>query len=250
MVSVRCSASSSIQPTISTSPVSCCWTTAATSPAGSRRSRAATAGSRPGWKEVRREARSPFSPAPAPLSRARGPLGDRRPVEPPPARPHQHQAEGDQRDRGEQDGVVTQAAQRAGVPGHLAAHTMSRTNQYPASATCRASAATSTRQVTGAVAHGADRGHQQQHVGGQLHPGEHQPLDDQAGQLRGHLRVGDAGDRPGQQRGEEEVQRGEQHRAELHEGEDGGPGDRPRPAGDGGLRLPPHRRVPVARGGP
>ena len=34
VVSVRCSASSSIQPTISTSPVSCCWTTAATSPCG------------------------------------------------------------------------------------------------------------------------------------------------------------------------------------------------------------------------
>jgi hypothetical protein len=47
VVSVRCSASSSIQPTISTSPVSCCCTTAATRPAASRLSRAATAGSSP-----------------------------------------------------------------------------------------------------------------------------------------------------------------------------------------------------------
>ena len=48
MVSVRCSASSSIQASMSTSPVSCCWTTAATRPAGSRRSRSATCGSRDG----------------------------------------------------------------------------------------------------------------------------------------------------------------------------------------------------------
>ena len=46
MVSVRRSASSSIQPTISTSRVSHCWTTAATRPALSRLSRAATSGSR------------------------------------------------------------------------------------------------------------------------------------------------------------------------------------------------------------
>ncbi len=46
MVSVRCSASSSIQPTISTSWVSHCWTTAVTRPALSRLSRAATSGSR------------------------------------------------------------------------------------------------------------------------------------------------------------------------------------------------------------
>ena len=45
-VRVRRSASSSIQPSMSTSPVSCCWTTAATRPAASRLSRAAIAGSR------------------------------------------------------------------------------------------------------------------------------------------------------------------------------------------------------------
>ena len=45
VVSVRCSASSSIQPSISTSPVSCCCTTAATSPSALRLSRAAMAGS-------------------------------------------------------------------------------------------------------------------------------------------------------------------------------------------------------------
>ena len=45
VVRVRCSASSSIQASMSTSPVSCCCTTAATSPAGSRRSSVATAGS-------------------------------------------------------------------------------------------------------------------------------------------------------------------------------------------------------------
>jgi hypothetical protein len=42
VVRVRCSASSSIQPSISTSPVSYCWAIAAISPAGSRLSRAAT----------------------------------------------------------------------------------------------------------------------------------------------------------------------------------------------------------------
>src|SRR6185312_13494858 len=46
VVSVRCRASSSIQATISTSPVSCCWTTAATRPLGSRRSSAAMSGAR------------------------------------------------------------------------------------------------------------------------------------------------------------------------------------------------------------
>src|SRR5690606_9220952 len=45
VVSVRCSASSSIQPTMSTSAVSCCCTTAATRPAESRLRRAAMAGS-------------------------------------------------------------------------------------------------------------------------------------------------------------------------------------------------------------
>ncbi|CPU66472.1 Uncharacterised protein [Mycobacteroides abscessus] len=45
VVRVRWSASSSIQPSMSTSPVSCCWTIAATSPASSRLSRAATSGS-------------------------------------------------------------------------------------------------------------------------------------------------------------------------------------------------------------
>ena len=44
MVSVRCSASSSIQPSISTSPVSYCWAMAAISPSASRLSRAAIAG--------------------------------------------------------------------------------------------------------------------------------------------------------------------------------------------------------------
>ena len=43
MVRVRWSASSSIQPTMSTSPESCCCTTAQTSPAASRVSRAAIA---------------------------------------------------------------------------------------------------------------------------------------------------------------------------------------------------------------
>src|ERR1700761_9621079 len=46
VVSVRCSASSSIQPTISTSPVSYCCATAATRPLASRLSRAAIFGSR------------------------------------------------------------------------------------------------------------------------------------------------------------------------------------------------------------
>ena len=46
VVSVRCSASSSIQPTISTSPVSHCWATAAIRPWSSRLSRVAIAGSR------------------------------------------------------------------------------------------------------------------------------------------------------------------------------------------------------------
>ena len=44
LVSVRCSASSSIQPSISTSPVSCCWAMAATRPSASRFSRAAIPG--------------------------------------------------------------------------------------------------------------------------------------------------------------------------------------------------------------
>src|SRR3984957_10207240 len=45
VVSVRCRASSSIQPSMSTSPVSYCWAMAATRPLGSRLSRAAMAGS-------------------------------------------------------------------------------------------------------------------------------------------------------------------------------------------------------------
>ncbi|OLT55202.1 hypothetical protein BJF88_07085 [Cellulosimicrobium sp. CUA-896] len=45
-VRVRCRASSSIQPSMSTSPVSCCWTTAATSPPSSRLRREATSGAR------------------------------------------------------------------------------------------------------------------------------------------------------------------------------------------------------------
>src|ERR1700677_1882056 len=47
VVSVRCSSSSFIQPSISTSPVSYCCAIAATSPLGSRLSRAEMAGSRP-----------------------------------------------------------------------------------------------------------------------------------------------------------------------------------------------------------
>ena len=43
---VRASASSSIHPSISTSPVSCCWAIAGTSPASLRRRRSETAGSR------------------------------------------------------------------------------------------------------------------------------------------------------------------------------------------------------------
>ena len=46
VVSVRCSASSSIQPTISTSPVSYCCATAGTRPSASRLSREAIFGSR------------------------------------------------------------------------------------------------------------------------------------------------------------------------------------------------------------
>ena len=45
VVSVRASASSSIQPSISTSPVSCCCTTAGTRPSEVRLRRAAIAGS-------------------------------------------------------------------------------------------------------------------------------------------------------------------------------------------------------------
>ena len=58
MVSVRCSATSSIQPTISTSPVDSSWITAATRPAGSRLSRAAICGSRRS-AAGRRSSRSP-----------------------------------------------------------------------------------------------------------------------------------------------------------------------------------------------
>ena len=74
MVSVRCSASSSIQASMSTSPVSYCWAMAATSPCGSRLSRAAIAGSSEdgraawftvAWLLVIPQAYGPGSPAAA-----------------------------------------------------------------------------------------------------------------------------------------------------------------------------------------
>src|SRR4051812_25959818 len=73
---VRASASSSIQPSISTSPVSCCWAMAGTSPASLRRSRSETAGSRSmqssSHRGVRRPLDAPADAAPELRGRSRG----------------------------------------------------------------------------------------------------------------------------------------------------------------------------------
>src|SRR5262245_11640860 len=70
VVSVRCSASSSIQASMSTSPVSCCWAMAANSPFASRLSRAATAGSSA-------DARPALSVTPEPPSSSTDPMSGR-----------------------------------------------------------------------------------------------------------------------------------------------------------------------------